>query len=37
VNLTRHQVDMAVYAMNQAIELSGILGARVRTELKDVL
>ena len=38
MKLTRYQVEMAVYAMYQAIELSKLVAhARVRPEVHDVL
>jgi hypothetical protein len=38
MNLTRYQLDVAVYAMHQAIELSGLVpNSRVRPEVDAVL
>ena len=38
MNLTRYQVDVAVYAIYQAIELSGLVpNSRVRPAVYDVL
>ncbi|MGV0607376.1 hypothetical protein [Mycolicibacterium sp. XJ1904] len=35
--LSRYQVDVAVYGLRQAIELSRLCGVRVRRELPEVL
>ena len=37
MDLTRYQVEVAVFGMRQAVNLSALLHARVRPELTDVL